>query len=58
MGDDYTKALVEKIHEWTYDALNDDAKLSAWKAYGDHRIPSDKQMALDDLFSGTSGTPE
>jgi hypothetical protein len=53
MGDDYAKALVEKIHEWTYDVLNDDAKLSVWKAYGDHRIPSEKQIALDDLFSGT-----
>ena len=30
--------------------MNDDAKLSAWKAYGDHRIPSEKQIALDELF--------
>ena len=46
--DDYTKAL-EKIHTWTYDTLNDDAKLSAWKAYGNHRIPSEKEIALDEL---------
>ena len=53
MNDDYTKALVEKIHEWTYETLNDDAKLSAWKAYGDHRIPTEKEIALDYLFKGT-----
>jgi len=50
MGDDYTDALIEKLHEWTYDALNDDAKLSAWKAYGDHRISTEKEKALDELF--------
>jgi hypothetical protein len=49
MNDDYTKAIIEKIHAWTYDVLNDDAKLSAWKAYGNHRIPSEKQLALDEL---------
>jgi len=50
MNADYRNALIEKIHEWTYDTLNEDAKLSAWKAYGDHRIPSEKQIALDELF--------
>ena len=50
MNDDYRNALIEKIHEWTYETLNDDAKLAAWKAYGDHRIPSEKQIALDELF--------
>ena len=30
MNDDYTKAIIEKLHEWTYDALNDDEKLNAW----------------------------
>jgi hypothetical protein len=50
MDDDYTDALLNKIHTWTYDTLNDDAKLSAWKAYGAHRIPSEKEIALDELF--------
>ena len=30
MNDDYTKAIIDKIHTWTYDALNDDEKLDAW----------------------------
>jgi hypothetical protein len=30
MNDDYTKAIIEKIHAWTYDVLNDDEKLDAW----------------------------
>ena len=30
MGDDYTDALINKIHTWTYDTLNDDEKLNAW----------------------------
>jgi hypothetical protein len=30
MGDDYKDALIEKIHAWTYDILNDDEKLNAW----------------------------
>jgi hypothetical protein len=30
MGDDYKDALIEKIHTWTYDVLNDDEKLNAW----------------------------
>ncbi len=30
MGDDYKDALLEKIHTWTYDTLNDSDKLSAW----------------------------
>ena len=50
MNDDYTKALIEKIHSWTYDVLNDDEKLAAWKAYGDHRIPFEKEKALNELF--------
>jgi len=50
MNDDYKDALIEKIHTWTYDTLNDDAKLSAWKAMGNFRIPSEKEIALDELF--------
>ena len=50
MNDDYKDALIEKIHTWTYDTLNDDAKLSAWKAMGNFRIPSEKDVALDELF--------
>ena len=67
MGDDYAKALVEKIHEWTYDVLNDDAKLSAWKNKIDTAFDEEfpvrnvdefirekaKEKALDELFSGT-----
>lgn len=49
MNDDYRDALLDKIHTWTYDVLNDDARLSAWKAYN-HRIPSEKDVALDELF--------
>jgi hypothetical protein len=49
MNDDYKDALIEKIHTWTYDTLNDDAKLSAWKAYG-NQYPSEKEIALDELF--------
>jgi hypothetical protein len=49
MNDEYTKAIIDKIHEWTYDVLNADAKLSAWKAYG-NQYPSEKQIALDELF--------
>ncbi len=49
MNDDYRDSLIERIHTWTYDVLNDDAKLSAWKAYN-HRIPSKKDAALDELF--------
>jgi hypothetical protein len=30
MNDDYRDALIEKIHTWTYDVLNDDEKLNAW----------------------------
>ena len=55
MNDDYTKALIDKIHAWTYDTLNDDAKLNAYinsPAWNDRysRIPSEKQIALDELF--------
>ena len=50
MNDDYRDSLIERIHTWTYDALNDDAKLSAWKAYGNHCIPTEKEKALDELF--------
>jgi hypothetical protein len=50
MNDDYRDALIEKIHTWTYDTLNDDEKLAACKAYGNQRIPSEKQIALDELF--------
>jgi len=41
MNDDYRDSLIERIHTWTYDA---------WKAYGNHRIPSEKDVALDELF--------
>jgi hypothetical protein len=55
MNDDYKDVLIEKIHTWTYDALNDDAKLNAYinsPAWTDRysRIPSEKQIALDELF--------
>lgn len=50
MNDDYRDSLIERIHTWTDEVLNDDAKLSAWKAYGRHRIPSEKDVALDELF--------
>jgi hypothetical protein len=55
MGDDYKDALIEKIHTWTYDTLNDDAKLNAYinsPAWMDRysRIPSEKEIALDELF--------
>jgi len=56
MNDDYTKALIEKIHTWTYDVLNDDEKLNAYigfpagNRYPIERIPSEKQIALDELF--------
>jgi hypothetical protein len=30
MNDDYKDALIDKIHAWTYDTLNDDEKLNAW----------------------------
>jgi hypothetical protein len=55
MNDDYKDALIEKIHTWTYDTLNDDAKLNAYinsPAWNDRysRIPSEKQIALDELF--------
>jgi len=58
MNDDYTKALIEKIHTWTYDTLNDDAKLAAYmssRAWNDRysRIPSEKEIALDELFGKT-----
>jgi len=58
MNDDYRDALIEKIHTWTYDTLNDDAKLAAYMsspAWNDRysRIPSEKQIALDELFSVT-----
>ncbi len=49
MGDSYNDALMKQIDQWTQDILNDDAKLSAWKAYN-HRIPSKKDAALDELF--------
>ena len=56
MNDDYTKALIEKIHSWTYDVLNDDAKLAAymsspgWHEKFDYIIPAEKEIALDELF--------
>ena len=65
MNDDYTKALIEKIHTWTYDTLNDDAKLSVWKnkldEYGllakkeRNRIIAEvkKEKLLDELFGVT-----
>ncbi len=53
MNDDYRNALIEKIHTWTHDTLNDDAKLAAWKAYGTIRHLDEKEIALDELFGGT-----
>ena len=54
MNDDYKDALIEKIHTWTYDVLNDDAKLSAYmssRAWNDrYSSPSEKEIALDELF--------
>jgi hypothetical protein len=56
MNDDYKDALIEKIHTWTYDVLNDDEKLNAYigfpagNRYPIERIPSEKQIALDELF--------
>jgi hypothetical protein len=50
MNDDYTKALIDKIHTWTYDVLNDDAKLNAWHEKFDYIIPTEKDVALDELF--------
>jgi len=50
MNDEYTKALIEKIHSWTYDVLNDDEKLSAWHEKFDYIIPTEKEIALDELF--------
>ena len=50
MNDDYTKALIEKIHTWTYDVLNDSDKLSAWKDRFEYVTPFEKEMALDELF--------
>ena len=59
MNDDYKDALIEKIHKWTHDTLNDDAKLNAYigfpvgNRYPIERIPSEKQIALDELFGVT-----
>ena len=58
MNDDYRDALIEKIHTWTHDILNDDAKLAAYMsspAWNDRysRIPSEKEIALDELFGKT-----
>lgn len=50
MNDDYKDALIDKIHTWTYDTLNDDAKLSAWHEKFDYIIPTEKEIALDELF--------
>ena len=50
MNDDYKDALIEKIHTWTYDVLNDSDKLSAWHEKFDYVIPFEKEMALDELF--------
>ncbi len=50
MNDDYKDALIEKIHTWTHDILNDDAKLSAWHEKFDYIIPTEKDVALDELF--------
>ncbi len=52
MNDDYRDSLIERIHTWTDEVLNDDAKLSAWKAYNRNQycIPSEKDVALDELF--------
>jgi hypothetical protein len=56
MNDDYRNALIEKIHTWTHETLNDDAKLNAYigfpagNRYPIERIPGEKQIALDELF--------
>ncbi len=50
MNEDYRDSLINRIETWTHDVLNDSDKLSIWKAYGNHRIPSEKQIALDELF--------
>jgi hypothetical protein len=49
MNDDYRNALIEKIHTWTHDILNDDAKLSVWKQKFIDGT-TEKQIALDELF--------
>ena len=48
--------LQKRIDDWTYDILNDDEKLNAYigfpagNRYPIERIPSEKQIALDELF--------
>ena len=47
--------LQKRIDDWTYDTLNDSDKLSSYingSAWNDRysRIPSEKQIALDELF--------
>jgi hypothetical protein len=49
MGDMHD-SLINRIETWTDEVLNDTDKLSIWKAYGAHRIPSEKEIALDELF--------
>ena len=59
MGDDYKDALLDKIHTWAHETLNDAAKLNAYigfpvgNRYPIERIPSEKQIALDELFGVT-----
>ena len=55
MTDDYRNALIDEIHTWKYDKLmNDDAKLSAWmtswKNENGYVFPTEKDVALDELF--------
>jgi hypothetical protein len=50
MNDDYKDALLDKIRTWTYDTLNDSDKLAAWHENFDYIIPTEKDVALDELF--------
>lgn len=49
MGDMHD-SLINRIETWTDEVLNDTDKLSIWKDKFDYVIPTEKEIALDELF--------
>ena len=42
--------LKKRIDEWTVDVLTDADKMQAWMDRYDYIIPTEKEVALDELF--------
>ncbi len=49
MGDMHD-SLINRIETWTDEVLYDTDKLSIWKDKFEYVIPTEKELALDELF--------